>query len=512
MAIAESLSVLCEAGLVEDRPLQVCAICDYQVAPTLSKERIAEIESWEPLRLLIQKTESKFLKEVNETTKFLESLRSLRENLVPKFLPEQNLEEMRKTAESTALSDLLTEHGNANDRLKLFDNSVRDAIKQLNKRDPNSDCKESLASLIDVIHDLKTCAKVYALSFRKLQQFLNTLASQNEDHRARNLWLKIARNPDELILDYRWETAKLKAQEELKLCRGLLMSARQIYLNSRRDAFGDGISSIWSKLREDEHSGYSKLLIPQPTGKGYKARIEVKARLTGPTDPQEVDALNVLSESQINAIGIAAFVTRSSLLGHGCLVFDDPVQSMDDDHFKSFAGPLLSYLCDCGFQVIILTHSDDFASDISYAHKDRDQFISMEILYTSRRGIKIREGSKRVSRLLSSAVECWEDGKYQPAWVRVRMAIERLYVLIRIRYGEKPFNPRSWKRLTGEKMWRDCIQGIVLPQVPDEGSRMPGILSMTAGGAHLKKVQGFTDFKHAVDDVKRLQRKLIVGD
>ena len=40
---------------------------------------------------------------------------------------------------------------------------------------------------------------------------------------------------------------------------------------------------------------------------------------------------------------------------------------------ESFAGVVLSYLCDNGFQVIVLTHNDDFARDVNYSHCDRER-------------------------------------------------------------------------------------------------------------------------------------------
>ena len=88
---------------------------------------------------------------------------------------------------------------------------------------------------------------------------------------------------------------------------------------------------------------------------------------------REVDALRVFSESQVNALGIAAFVTRSKLLGHKMLIFDDPVQSMDEEHFKTFAKDVLNHVLEEGFQVILLTHNDTFAKDVSYYHKDRPE-------------------------------------------------------------------------------------------------------------------------------------------
>ena len=51
------------------------------------------------------------------------------------------------------------------------------------------------------------------------------------------------------------------------------------------------------------------------------------------------------------------------------LVFDDPVQSMDEDHYNSFSSDFLATLLDEGFQVMVFTHSDLFARDMALVHE-----------------------------------------------------------------------------------------------------------------------------------------------
>ena len=212
------------------------------------------------------------------------------------------------------------------------------ALAELKECDPELDIRGTLRDVYSLVPTLQRCAEEYARKYGKFQQYLNDLAMSDEDYKARDSWLNIAHNRDELILDIQWEAAKDRAGKELSSCRELLIVARQKYLELRRKAFNEGITGIWSKLRRDEYSTFSELVIPEPRGRGQKARLEVMAKLSSNSETQEVHALSVLSESQINAIGIAAFVTRSKLLGHKVLVFDDPVQSMDEDHFRIIRG------------------------------------------------------------------------------------------------------------------------------------------------------------------------------
>ena len=58
------------------------------------------------------------------------------------------------------------------------------------------------------------------------------------------------------------------------------MKYRQEYLEVRRQGLSQGLTDIWVLLREDRDSKFSKIVIPQPSRKGYLVRIEVKACLT----------------------------------------------------------------------------------------------------------------------------------------------------------------------------------------------------------------------------------------
>ena len=157
------------------------------------------------------------------------------------------------------------------------------------------------------------------------------------------------------LRDLEWEQAKLMAQEDLQQIRTALMVYRQSFLETRRELFNAGMDKVWTALRKEGYSKFSKIHIPRPKGRGFPISIELKASLDDGEKQLEVDALRVFSESQVNVLGIAAFVTRAKLLGHRVLIFDDPVQSMDEEHFKTFARDLITEMLSEGFQVILLT-------------------------------------------------------------------------------------------------------------------------------------------------------------
>ena len=70
-----------------------------------------------------------------------------------------------------------------------------------------------------------------------------------------------------------------------------------------------------------------------------------------------------LSECQLNCLGLAMWVMRatSQQSPFGFIVFDDPVQTMDDDHTENFIAKVIPSLID-GYrkQVVVLSHAKSF--------------------------------------------------------------------------------------------------------------------------------------------------------
>ena len=289
------------------------------------------------------------------------------------------------------------------------------------------------------------------------------------------------------------------------------MTYRQEFLESRRQSFNTNIGRIWTDLRKDRYSSFSHINIPPPSGRGFPIAIELKANLDNGQTQHQVDVLRVFSESQVNALWVAAFVSRSKLLGHRMLVLDDPVQSMDEDHFKSFARDLISDVLEDGFQAILLTHNGTFARDVSHYHYDRPDYVTMSIQHSRRNRSVVTEGNRRVSERLKLAERQVDDGNRGEAWRLIRLAMERLYTVVTIKYGPSNFNPESWQHQTAEYMWDQGVDAIIADRLPDSASRFKEILDMTAGGAHDMEPQGETDLRNSLAFLRRALNDLKVG-
>ena len=509
--IASTLTSLRSLGLIKDLDIQICPLCEFGEPLTLSRQRIDEIYDWNIAREIPIRAKSEFQVQLNSLRETITTLMSLRQGLIPKLVPGTEWPVNNNTELNAGLTSLKSVYQTANRRLERFDQLGTQLTKALASVGAKPELGSELIEFLSMLKPLATDARTFSDTFKDFEKRLGEVASADVSYANRQEWIKLYDHSDELIKDLIWESSKDIAQSELIAIRNDLIRYRQSYLEARRQGFTEGISEIWAVLREGRNSRFSRIVIPKPRGKGYPVRIEVKAVLEDSLASHEVDALNVLSESQINVIGIAAFITRSRMLGHECLVFDDPIQSMDDEHFKTFANQLLNYLCDSGFQVIILTHNDRFARDISHYHFDRDGYVTLKTVHSRKDGVKVTEGNRRVAERLMTVEKLAEDGNLGQAWKTVRLALERLYIVLQTKYGPPGFDPRSWYGQSAEYMWSEGVAEIIAARAPGSQVRLKEILGFSASGVHDTAELGSTNLIRAIKDIRPLLSQLRIG-
>lgn len=519
IAVARAFEQLAESGaIVETAEPQVCPLCNYQDIPTLTADRVQEISSWQPIQQAAKEAEKRFTDSANALRNWQTSLSQSRRLLIPAPPSDEEWNVSLKgvtvpVSESAvvfrqAMTDIVAD-------LKQFDQIEASLLKILGQpgisKATFEQAKEDLRKLETELGVVVAKGREYASSFDALEKAVGSLIREDLDYSLRESWLSIADDLDTTIADIRWERAKVTAQAELGRVRDILIRARQTFLEKRRVDFSDGMTSVWGKLRADRYSSFCNLFIPEPRGKGFPVEIEVKATLDDGEQKCEVDALRVFSESQVNVLGIAAFVTRSRLVGHRILILDDPVQSMDEEHFKTFAGDMVQHLLDEGFQVILLTHNDTFAREVSFACIDMDQYVTMHIRHSRRTGCQVDEGNRRVAERLKMAERKGENGELSEAWKWIRLSLERLYTVVYTKHGPDDFNPLSWLDQSAEYMWDSGVGQIIEKKAPGSGLRLKEILDMTVAGAHDKSPKGFTDLTNAIKDIRPLLERLRIG-
>jgi hypothetical protein len=520
-SVAQAYDLLAKAGVIAaSDEAQVCPLCDYRDIATLTADRKEQVLSWQPLEQAAQSAETAFVARISELRIRVELLSTLRENLIPTQPTDDQWDETLKQAEPIvreAVAAFRSAYSTLSVSLRSFDDAIATLTAtlhttKLTETEQVKAVQTRIDDLVPLLQKVITSAHEYSSAYQSLDRAVAALVRDDPDYSLRESWLTVVKSLEDVAVELRWELAKKKAQAELATIRDTLINARTKLLNARREHFGSEINSIWAQLRADRYSAFSRLFIPEPRGRGFPVEIEVKAVLDDGAQKVEVDALRVFSESQINVLGLAAFITRAKLLGHRMLILDDPVQSMDEEHFKTFSSNLIQRLLSDGFQVIMLTHNDTFAREVSFACTDVEGYVTMQIRHSRRKGCQVDEGNRRVAERLKIAEHKAEEGEFDNAWRAVRLALERLYTVAHMKHGPRDFAPMSWVDQTAESMWNAGAGEVIESLVPGSGVRLKDILGMSAAGAHDKSAKGMTDLTNAVADVRALMTKLRVGE
>jgi DNA repair exonuclease SbcCD ATPase subunit len=496
--------------------LQTCPLCNHIEEPTLSLERIDELTSDISVTTeLIDKNlelENQFEILIND----FDTVFNIIKNFLPYFptrdeiLKNLDKSELKIKENIISLSDSYNQIKNILNNIDIFNarlNEISNNLESINF----SELDEIILSQCQLYTEFIKEARSYLRLFSHLDQIFSMDLEEDIAYKKMSNWLACFENIGLLKIELDWEISKKYAQHELKSVREKLIEYRHNVLESKRSAFNEEISIIWNALRGDRYSKFQSLYIPKSKGRGFPIEINVMAVLDDGNQVKKVDALRIFSESQINALGISAFITRSKILGHKFIIFDDPVQSMDEEHFKTFTSGILRKLLDDNFQVIIFTHSDQFAREISHNYWNYDQYTTMHVRHLRKQGCQVEEGNRRVSERLRMVIKFSDDGNFSEAWKYIRLAIERMYVIISLKYTPK-FNPSQWEGQTADYMWKQGTAQILDKHKPEFKERLKSILTMSASGAHDKSPYGQTDIMNAVKDINSLLSSLQISD
>ena len=519
LIVSKVLQLLLQGKIIDHgKDTQQCPICAYEQIETLTVDRIKEIERWIPAHEAVQDSQKALGEAIKSLLSIISHAIQEYEDFLPTIPSENELEATIDESDNNllkAIQELRRTRILDEAKLTPFITQAKELMKDTPLPASHEECESFIKKCNELIVGLEfntTAARNYRDRYHGVEIVVGTAASQDPTYRLRSIWLTCNENRGQIVEDIKWELAKQHAQNDLSDIREALMEFRKQFMESRRISFNSGIGTVWGALRNDRYSSFSQLQIPEPSGKGFPVEIEVKAILDDGTQQIVVDALKVFSESQVNALGIAAFVTRSKLLGHRLLIFDDPVQSMDDEHFKTFAEDVLPHLLKHGFQVLLLTHNDKFARDVSYYHYDHPGYLTMLIRHSRRKGCLVDEGNRRVAERLKHAENKVDEGNLPEAWRWVRLSIERLYTIIYRKYGpNKEFDPESWKNHTIENMWKEGAGDIIEAKIPSAGRRLKDINNMALAGGHDKEARGGTDLQNVIKDLRQLLGELKIG-
>jgi DNA repair exonuclease SbcCD ATPase subunit len=163
------------------------------------------------------------------------------------------------------------------------------------------------------------------------------------------------------------ERIRGQVHRELEKALSEIDKAKAAVFDEKFDAMSAEIDTWWQLLRPDEPVRFASV---RRRGSGRRF-VMFKAHLLGALGEAAIerDALGVFSDSQLNALGLAAFLGRTNLQQAPLVVLDDPLQAGDEEHRATFAGYVIERLLQLGIQVIVLTHDDTTSKLIHHRYE-----------------------------------------------------------------------------------------------------------------------------------------------
>ena len=296
--------------------------------------------------------------------------------------------------------------------------SLNESLKTLIKQ--ASELKKNLQSLIiDNLDNtaVKQLRQQISCFFQKVNQFveaLNVYKDKNAsliekiytevDRRAQTEgWqalIDLAKKQQEL-LDYLIEKATYDTlRSDVEKAIEQIDQAKAQVLDYKFSQLSQEIFRWWNLLRPHEPTSFNGI---QRRGSGRRF-ISLKARLTAPSGGSVLrDAVAVFSDSQLNCLGLSAFLARTVREGSGFVVLDDPVPASDEEHRAFFIDNVLNELINSGIQVILLTHDERMWKVVQerYKHLDIDTFVVT--LDNALAGARVENRSDTLDALLERA-------------------------------------------------------------------------------------------------------------
>ncbi len=319
--------------------------------------------------------------------------------------------------------------------------------------------------------------------------------------------LDLLEHRDELHHELRISRQREKVRQRVDATARLIQTAEEAVLDERFDNMGAEIDRWWATLRPDElvrFGGVGR----RASGRRY-VNLTAELAVAGDATPQVRDAVGVFSDSQLNALGLAAFLARQRLLNSPVVVLDDPLPGYDPEHRVTFTLNTLGSLLDEGVQVIVCTHDPKLAVNVVEVHSHRGLEHYELALSDMVEGTAITSESDVFGRYLleaqDSIASLTVEGR-RNASNALRRAAERLAKQI-IATGRTQAGTATRVSEVGDKVLGDLIPDVLgFALGNDERGRWNLWKRSLNPSAHDDDVPASQDLKVILGDMKRLKK------
>lgn len=214
---------------------------------------------------------------------------------------------------------------------------------------------------------------------------------------------------------------------------------------------------FYNEINKNDHPSDRLRSLRLPTAAGEKIEIEFE-------NGDRCDALQVLSEGHIRCLGLAILLAKITRDGLPFLIFDDVVNSIDDEHRGAIIDLILNSEEVGKRQLIVTTHGEDFVKRLENAvpmKKYAETVTRIDFLVPlAAKKITVKLDSPR--HYLTVATRSYEEGRTRDSLSYVRKAFE------------EELN-RLWKKIASRKLSAQISVGMRGPGDPDLMSLATGL-------------------------------------
>ena len=472
------LSLKAKELIDETLEIQDCPLCLTPKA--LDSSRIKDINTIAPL----QDALNQLVNKKNNAFSIINSRFGLYENELLELLPkssdfskniEKEFDDPKIIQYIEELNPLLEKCWLAFDESKKNKKLITDDQATINNQFDDINIQKTVANCKNIqslILKAYSCIKTYQDKYKELHDYLTVKSATDNEVNVSQKIMKLLENMELVIDDLKWYLTKDSIKELLENIRtNDLISFRQKIFLSKESQLNEGIKRIWQVFRDESnaHTVFDKIQLPTPSGRGFKARIEVIANVQDGATCKSVPALNVFTESQVNLLGMAAFLTRCDIEGQLAYIMDDPLQSMDDNHFELFASDFLNYILLTNNQLILFTHSQSVVNKIKARHQFNPYITEYKVECTKRKGVVYSLSDNYITNVIENIEKLIADGRsaqIEEACTKMRSKIlEQLYKYLCINYCNIP--KASVGNATIEEMLRLGLGDYFRTHLPD---------------------------------------------
>ncbi len=214
---------------------------------------------------------------------------------------------------------------------------------------------------------------------------------------------------------------------------------------------------FYNEINKNDHPSDRLKSLKLPTAAGERMEIEFE-------NGDKCDALQVLSEGHIRCLGLAILLAKITRDRLPFLIFDDVVNSIDDEHRSAIIDLILNPEEVGKRQLIVTTHGEDFVKRLENAvpmNKYEEMVTRIDFLVPfAAKKITVKLDLPR--HYLTVAVRSYEEGRMRDSLSYVRKAFE------------DELN-RLWKKIANKKFSTQINVGMRGPGDPDLMSLATGL-------------------------------------